>query len=86
MKRNDLYNLALDKYGVTAQQLMMVEESSELTKVILKGLRDGMNKAELIDEIADNEIMIEQMKQMYGIRDEVAARKKYKKRRLEKRV
>ena len=86
MKRTDLYKLALDKYGVQAQQLMLVEECSELQKAILKGLRGSINIDELVDEIADVEIMCEQVKLIHDIGALVKARKKFKKRRLEKRV
>ena len=86
MKRRDLYVLAIGKYGTQNQQLMVIEEMSELTKVILKGFRDETNHDDLIDEIADVEIMIEQLKLMHNVNDDVSKRKKYKKKRLEKRL
>ena len=37
---NDLYQLALDKWGVNGQLTVAVEELSELTKEICKTLRN----------------------------------------------
>ena len=72
--------------GINAQDLVAVEEMSELSKVILKSKRSEMNTEELIDEISDVEIMLEQLKQNYNVAEQVKARKRYKKRRLEKRI
>jgi hypothetical protein len=86
MKRTVLYQKALNAYGITAQDLVAVEEMTELSKVILKSKRGEMNTQELIDEISDVEIMLEQLKQNYNVAEQVKARKRYKKKRLEKRV
>jgi len=68
MKRTNLYQSAIDKYGEEAQQLVMVEECAELQKVILKGFRGEINIDELVDEIADVEIMGEQMSRSWESR------------------
>ena len=86
MKRNDLYVLTIGKYGTTAQQLKLLEEMSELSKEIIKGLLDEVNRANLIDEVADVEIVLEQLKLMHSIGEDVRRRKKWKKKRLEKRL
>ena len=86
MKRNDLYVLAIGKYGTTAQQLKLLEEMSELSKEIIKGLLDEVNRGNLIDEVADVEIVLEQLKLMHSISHDVTLRKKWKKKRLEKRL
>ncbi len=86
MKRNDLYMLTIGKYGTTAQQLKLLEEMSELSKEIIKGLLDEVNRGNLIDEVADVEIVLEQLKLMHGIGEDVKRRKKWKKKRLEKRL
>ena len=62
MKRNDLYILTIGKYGTTAQQLKLLEEMSELSKEIIKGLLDEVDRANLVDEVADVEIVLEQVK------------------------
>lgn len=86
MKRNELYEKAVEKYGLQAQSLIAIEEMTELSKVILKGFRNEINKEELTDEIADVEIMLEQLKQFHEIGNKVRDRKRYKKIRLEKRL
>lgn len=86
VKRTDLYTQALAKYGKLAQEHVLLEEMSELSKVILKGFRGQINTQDLIDEVADVEIMLEQIKSIYNITPKVYARKVYKKKRLEKRL
>ena len=86
MKRNDLYVLAIGKYGTTAQQLKLLEEMSELSKEIIKGLLDEVDRSNLIDEVSDVEIVLEQLKLMHSIGEDVRRRKKWKKKRLEKRL
>ena len=67
--RDKLYRRALAKWGEGVQMLMVVEEMSELTKAILKTARNG-NPLQLIvdlmEEAADVEIMLEQMRVIFG--------------------
>ncbi len=86
MKRIDLYDAALLKYGLQAQEDVLLEEMSELSKVILKGRRSRIIREDLVDEIADVEIMLEQIKQYHNLSNRVVERKRYKKRRLEERL
>lgn len=86
MKRIDLYDAALLKYGLQAQEDVLLEEMSELSKVILKGRRSRIIREDLVDEIADVEIMLEQIKQYHNLSNRVVERKRYKKRRLEGRL
>ena len=56
--------------------LMVVEEMSELTKEILKNVNRGKdNVAAIVEETADVEIMLEQLKENYCIADRVAVEK-----------
>lgn len=64
---------AIETYGVQAQCDVAVEEMAELTKAIMKIRRvaDDYEKTQvaldnLLEEIADVDIMIEQMKIMWG--------------------
>lgn len=58
-------------YGIAPQLRMLAEECSELAKEALKAIRSkGANKEALIEEIADVEIMIEQIRLLMGIRYE----------------
>lgn len=73
---------ALRVWGKVPQMLQAVEEMSELTKEIIKNINRGKNNlAELVEETADVEIMLEQLKICYGIPEQVAD---YKAGKLEK--
>jgi NTP pyrophosphatase (non-canonical NTP hydrolase) len=87
VKRDELYSAAIKKYGYVSQIHMLLEEMSELQKVVLKDIRNGtISFDEFIDEAADVEITLEQVKKMYGVGNKVSKRKKYKKERLLQRM
>lgn len=58
---DDLYARAEAKWGKRSQFLMLAEESAELSAAILHFLRGG-DIEELIEEIADVQLMLEQIK------------------------
>ena len=62
---------AIDTYGKDAQLWMVIEEMSELAKEICKHERGRENKDQIADEVADVTIMLEQVKMIFGISDEV---------------
>ena len=67
--------------------MMVVEEMSELMKEILKNVNRGKdNLAEIIEETADVEIMLEQLKENYQIADKVEAYKSEKIKLIERRL
>lgn len=69
----NVYLRALKNWGKEPQMLQVIEEMSELTKEILKNVnRKKNNVAEIIEEAADVEIMLEQLKCCYGIEQEIA--------------
>jgi NTP pyrophosphatase (non-canonical NTP hydrolase) len=80
-----IYERALEKWGLLAQVLMTVEELSELTQALLKHGRqiNGVDKGKVAEEIADVELMIEQMKVAFKIHKEVEEFKVKKIKRLE---
>lgn len=80
-----LYRQALEKWG-TAQIIIAFEEMAELQKELSKYLRGRENTTEIAEEIADVEIMLEQMKVLFGIEDIVKDYKNQKLRRLEERL
>ena len=86
MKRKNLYERAIKHYGIESQMTMAIEEMSELTKEICKTFRGTYNEKNLVDEIADVEIMLEQLKQIHDLNEKVYKRKEHKKKRLEKRL
>ena len=81
------YERALKTWGKEPQMLQVIEEMSELTKEILKNInRHKDNVAELIEETADVEIMLEQLKYCYNIHKQVDDYKKDKLKKIEKRL
>lgn len=84
---NPICKRALETWGEHDQMLMVVEEMSELMKEILKNInRKKDNIAEIIEETADVEIMLEQLKANYNIEDKVSAYKADKLLKIEQRL
>ena len=84
---NPVLKRALETWGEQAQMLMVVEEMSELMKEVLKNInRKKNNIAEIIEETADVEIMLEQLKENYKIAEKVEAYKKDKIKLIEQRL
>lgn len=84
--RKKVYQAALRKWGVDLQTMMAVEEMSELTKEICKIKRGKMDLDALADEIADVTIMLEQLREIYGLNDAVCDHMDAKILRLHSRV
>lgn len=83
----DIYHRALKTWGKNPQMLQVIEEMSELTKEILKNVNRGKdNISEIIEETADVEIMLEQLKCCYNIKQEVEDYKKQKLLKIAKRL
>lgn len=82
-ERIELYRKAIGNYGEAAQQIVAMEECSELIQAISKKLRG--RETNLEEEIADVEIMLEQLKLMSNesLIEEI---KESKLQRLEKRL
>lgn len=77
---------ALDTYGSTLQIAMVFEEMSELQKELCKSLRGKCSPASIAEEIADVEIMLEQMKMLFCCTDDVRNERKRKVERLKERL
>ena len=79
MNRNNLLFI-INCHGTKSQEDVAIEEMAELQKAILKHRRNAgeETRAEIIDEIADVEIMMEQLKIIYSCYMEVEERKAYK--------
>ena len=84
-KEREIYNRALNKYGIKAQQMMVVEECSELLNAIAKTARNRATREEIITELADVAIMVEQMAFFYG-EDLFLLEKERKLKRLNERL
>ena len=78
----------INSYGTKSQEDVAIEEMAELQKAILKHRRytGDQTRAEIIDEIADVEIMLEQLKIIYSCKKEVERRINYKIERQIKRI
>lgn len=88
-----LYQLAIERWGVDLQGLVAIEEMAELTQAISKATRKGSLKDREVDkavdnlceEIADVEIMLEQLAWWIPKgRDRIAQYKQSKLKRLNK--
>ena len=62
----DLYEKLLKEYG-DKQVVVAIEELSELQKELCKYLRGKLDGCNLVEEIADVQIMLEQMIILFGI-------------------
>lgn len=82
----ELYRLALSTYGAQAQTMMVMEEMAELQKELCKHARGKENRAQIAEEIADVQIMLEQMELLHDCAGLVAGFKPQKLDRLEKRL
>ena len=87
MMKETLYQRALRVWGKDPQMLQVIEEMSELIKEILKNVnRKKDNISEIVEETADVEIMLEQLKCCYDIKNEVEAYKAEKLKKIEERL
>lgn len=78
--------MAVKKFGGLNQCVIAIEEMSELTKEICKFYRGGYNFDALAEEIADVTIMLEQLRIIFNINEEVCEQMDRKVIRLEERV
>lgn len=86
VEEKDILRAAIAKYGKQSQMLMVLEEMSELQKEICKAFRGNDNAEEIADEVADVEIMLDQLKIMFQIEREVWEHRRFKLARLLKRL
>lgn len=85
-ERAKVYDEAIATFGAEAQMVVAMEEMSELQKEICKVLRGGGNMMHLSEEVADATIMLEQLRQVFGINDEVCQFMDQKVLRLQHRI
>lgn len=90
----EVYKQAIGFFGVRHQVDLAVEEMSELTKALMKYRRAEEKGAEdktderlsIIEEMADVEVMFDQLKMIYDCESVVALKKYLKTERLAKRL
>ena len=67
----DIITRLINKYGKPAQVLQAIEEMTELEKELLKNINRGQNnRKEILEEYVDVLFMLEQIKEIYSLRDE----------------
>lgn len=81
-----VYQRAVEAYGKEHQLIICMEEMAELTKELSKNLRGHNNLQEIAEEVADVEIMLEQVKVIFDLKEEVSEAKEAKLLRLQKRI
>lgn len=69
--RKIIYDSAINKYGNHMQQMVAIEEMSELIKELVKHSRGAENNGHIAEEIADVAIMLEQLMIMFDNEPEV---------------
>lgn len=82
----EVFRAALDKWSADAQTVMVFEEMSELQKELCKHARGRENVEQIAEEIADVQIMLEQMIVLHNCEDAVKEYRRSKIERLKIRV
>ncbi len=92
MEKYEFYKKVIAKYGIFNQQLKAIEEMAELTQAIVKfrfsKFTDSDHqelKEHMLEELADVDIMMDQMKVIYGTND-IESFKVIKLKRLESKI
>lgn len=83
---NEICRAALEAFGAEAQMVMAIEEMSELTKELCKHRRGRDNVEAIAEEIADVEIMLQQMVILFDCAGQVETFRRYKLERLAERI
>ncbi len=86
INETEVLQRALDTYGSTLQIAMVFEEMSELQKELCKYLRGRGSFEHIAEEIADVEIMLEQMEMLFCCAEDVRSVRKRKVERLKERL
>lgn len=82
MSTRDIYTTAFKKFGKEHQLVLCMEEMAELTKELSKNIRGSKNVTNISEEMADVEIMLEQLRVIFGNCSEVDTIKEEKLIRL----
>lgn len=81
-----IYRAALETFGKSSQMQVAIEEMSELTKELCKHRRGRDNVEAIAEEIADVEIMLQQMVMLFDCSFTVDKFHWYKLERLAERI
>ncbi len=86
MSDKEIFEAALKTWGAIPQTLMVFEEMAELQKELCKHERGKNNVEQIAQEIADVQIMLDQMILLHNCEDAVKAYRKSKIERLKTRL
>lgn len=86
MNRHKLYRQALSHWGRDAQITKAIEEMAELTQALCRWWSNPHKLENVSEEMADVEIMLEQLEGIFENAEEIAQRKDRKLSRLEARL
>lgn len=85
-KEWEILSAAVATWGQDAQAKMLLEEMAELQKEICKAWRGKDNTVEIAEEVADVEVMLAQIKMIFGIDASVGVYRDAKIERLRQRL
>ena len=71
VKLESIYQRAIDHYGSQLQSIVAIEEMAELQKELSKFLRGNLDENHMAEEIADVEIMLNQLKLIFDNHNKV---------------
>lgn len=86
MNERQILGRAVSFYGSEIQRVIAIEELSELQKELCKSLRGQTDRQHIAEEIADVQIMLEQMMILYELHYDVATWRWKKVDRLHERL
>jgi len=67
MKEREIYSAAIERWGVATQVMMAMGEFGELIAALNRRICQGRgDDSDVIDEIADAEIMLAQLRHIFG--------------------
>ena len=84
--REIIYKKAFEKFGKPNQITKAIEEMSELQKELCKVLIGEMDLLNIVEELADVEIMLEQLNLMFNSRAAIERVKEKKLNKLERKI
>lgn len=82
----EIFRRALEAFGAQAQMMMAIEEMSELTKELCKNGRGQENATHIAEEVADVQIMLQQLVMLFDCAGQVETFRRYKLERLAERI
>ena len=86
MNERQILGRAISFYGSEIQRVVAIEELSELQKELCKSLRSGADRPHIAEEIADVQIVLEQMMMLYECHEDVSIWRHKKVNRLYERL